>query len=74
MLETYSEATVNNCYFEGNEATDNGGAILVKIRSQLTLSNSIFKLNKANNTGGPIIIQQSMAIIKYCTFLNESAV
>ena len=72
IVETYSEATVENCYFEANKAGDNGGAILVKIRSTITLGNSVFNLNKAKNHGGSISVQHSHIIVKYCTFESES--
>ena len=74
VLETYSEATVYNCLFEANEAADNGGAIFVKTVSFLKLGESILRLNKAKNNGGSILVQNSMAIIKSCTFSDESVV
>ena len=73
MLETYSEAIVQNCTFHSNEAADNGGAILIEIRSQIKLYNSFFKLNKAKNSGGSILVQHSQVIINSCTFLHELA-
>ena len=73
MLETYSEAIVQNCIFHANEAADNGGAIHVEIRSQIKLYNSFFKLNKAKNSGGSILVQHSQIIINSCTFLHELA-
>ena len=74
MLETYSEATLNNCYFEGNEAVDNRGSIYIKIRSKIILINSALKLNKAKNSGGSILIGHSQAIIDSCTVSNELVV
>ena len=45
MLETYSKATVQNCYFAVSEAADNGGAIYMKIRSQIARSQSTVPLS-----------------------------
>ena len=74
MLEIYSKAIINNCYFEGNEAADNGGAIFIKIRSHIIFNNSIFNLNKANNNGGSILVHHSKIIVLSCKFVNESVV
>ena len=72
MFETYSTAILDNCFFEGNEAADNGGAMLAKIRSTVTINNSIFKLNQAYNRGGSIMIQQSKASIRSCSFVEST--
>ena len=74
MLETYSEASLDTCFFEGNEAINNGGAIFIKIRSKILLRSSTLKHNKAKNNGGAILRQHSTAIVKSCTFSNESVV
>ena len=73
MLQIYSKATINNCYFEANEADDNGGAIFVKMRSDLTVFYSILRRNKAQNNGGSILVQHSEAFLMSCSFSNESA-
>ena len=74
MLETYSEATLDTCFFDGNKAADNGGAIYIKIRSKIMLKDSTLKLNKAKNSGGSLLISHSQAIIESCTFSNDSAI
>ena len=74
MLETYSKATLDTCFFESNEAANDGGAIFVQIVSFIKLGNSILKLNKAKYSGGSILVQHSNAIIESCTFSNESVV
>ena len=74
MLKIYSQATLETCYFEGNEAADSGGAIFVKIVSFIKLTDSTFRLNTARKSGGSIRVQHSMAIIESCSFSNESVV
>ena len=71
MLETYSNATINNSSFIGNKPSDDGGAIYGRRRSQIILSNSNFQFNKAWNSGGSILVQHSLVLIKTSTFKND---
>ena len=74
MLETYSSATLSNCSFIENKASDDGGAMYVRRRSQIIISNSNFQFNKAWNSGGSILVQHSLVIIKFSTFENDASV
>ena len=74
MLETYSNATVNDCSFIENTATDDGGAVYSRRRSQLIIVYSYLQSNKALNSGGSILVQHSLAIVSSSTFENESSV
>ena len=71
MLETYSNATINNCSFTRNKATEDGGAIYVRRRSQITIINSNFQFNEVMNSGGSILVQHSFAMIRFSTFETE---
>ena len=71
MLETYSNATISDCIFTKNKASDDGGAIYGRRRSQIRIGNSILKFNKASNSGGSILVQHSLVIIKSSTFNND---
>ena len=73
-LETYSEASIDNCLFEGNEAANIGGAISIKILSVMKLHDSILRHNKAKYSGGSILLEHSRATIESCTFSNESVI
>ena len=71
MLESYSSATIADCSFIQNKATDNGGAIYCRRRSQLIIRNSDLQANNAWNSGGSILLEHSLAIISFNTFQND---
>ena len=67
MLETYSNTTIVNCTFIQNKATDNGGAIYCRRRSQLLINDSW-------NSGGSILVQHSLAIISGGAIHSDSSI
>ena len=71
MLETYSNATITDCSFTKNQASDDGGAIYCRRRSQLTIRYSHLQANNAWDSGGSILVQHSLAIISFSTFEND---
>ena len=74
MLETYSNATIANCTFIKNKATDNGGAIYCRRRSQLIIRHSHLQANNAWSSGGSILVQHSLAIITFSTFEDDISI
>ena len=65
MLETYSNATITYCCFNKNQASDDGGAVYCRRRSQLIIRDSYLQANNAWNNGGAILVQHSLAIISF---------
>ena len=74
MLETYSNATIIDCSFTKNQASDCGGAIYGRRRSQIRISYSYFQFNKAWNSRGSVLVQHSLVVISSSTFDKESSV
>ncbi len=56
FLDSINEATLTNCDFKNNSASDSGGAILADFTDRLTITNSTFSDNRAdtpsNRAGG----------------------
>ena len=73
LVQTYSNATINNCHFTSNQASVDGGAIYIKRRCFVKINNSSFQFNEAENNGGSILVQHSKSQIKSCTFDSDSA-
>jgi fibronectin-binding autotransporter adhesin len=67
-----AKATILDCTFRGNTALFNGGAIFVAINSIARVTGSTFDGNTAT-TGGGIYCFAGLAILKNCTFANNSA-
>ena len=74
LVQTYSNATINNCYFTSNQASSDGGAIYMKRRCFAKINNSSFQFNQAENNGGSILVQHSKSQIESCTFDSDSAI
>ncbi|MBU1368843.1 MAG: right-handed parallel beta-helix repeat-containing protein, partial [Bacteroidetes bacterium] len=66
--------TINNCYFIGNVASDNGGAIqTIDNASPISISNSVFKQNKAGDSGGAINFTRGPGTVTNCFFIGNKA-
>ena len=70
-METYSHATITNGNFTRNKATDDGGAIYCRRRSQITIRDSHLQANEAMNSGGSMLVQLSLVTITLSIFENE---
>ena len=73
MVQTYSNASINSCYFTSNQASSDGGAIYIKRRYFVKINNSSFQSNQAENNAGSILVQHSKSQIESCTFDSDSA-
>ncbi|WP_298499567.1 right-handed parallel beta-helix repeat-containing protein [uncultured Methanobrevibacter sp.] len=71
-IANFGKCDVFDTCFEGNVATQNGGAINTQSRSLLNVSNSRFIRNSAGSDGGAII-NFSRAKIDGCLFLNNKS-
>lgn len=66
--------TINNCYFIGNVADDNGGAIqTIDNASPISISNCVFKQNKAGDSGGAINFTRGPGTVTNCIFIGNKA-
>ena len=71
--------TVSNCIFDGNSASNGGGAIWNDINSTLTITNCTFTGNTASGGnggagGGAVLNRSSNTMsVSRCTFVNNSA-
>ena len=74
LVQTYSNATINSCYFISNQASSDGGAIYIKRRCFVKINNSSFQFNQAENQGGSILVHHSKSQIESCTFDSDSAI
>ncbi|MCF7869443.1 MAG: hypothetical protein K9N09_12190, partial [Candidatus Cloacimonetes bacterium] len=65
---------INNCYFIGNVAGDNGGAIQnVENASPISITNCVFKQNKAGDSGGGITFLRGLGTVTNCFFSGNKA-
>jgi predicted outer membrane repeat protein len=66
--------TINYCYFIGNEAGDNGGAIQnADNASPISITNCVFKQNKAGDSGGGITFLRGPGTVTNCFFSGNKA-
>jgi hypothetical protein len=66
--------TINYCYFIGNEAGDNGGAIQnADNASPISITNCAFKQNKAGDSGGGITFLRGPGTVTNCFFSGNKA-
>ena len=71
----YSEALlyIENCFFRGNFADDNGGAICAKGGLEIANVPSYFESNHAGSRGGAIYATKFIGDVKYATFISNLA-
>ena len=75
ILFLFSNTTIFDCIFTGNEAGRFGGALLISQSSDCTVLNCIFSENNAGIDGGAIAItRQSSALFANCSFTDNVAV
>eukprot|EP00210_Caulerpa_lentillifera_P000356 g349.t1 len=70
-----SDATITDCEFEFNSVQEmdaTGGAISIPYRGKLVLSKSSFFCNTARYGGGIYLRENTNAIIRDCTFSNNT--
>ncbi len=64
---------INNCYFIGNRASDNGGAYFGANAADATITNCTFALNYATDAGGAMGNYDSDPTITNCLFYGNKA-
>ncbi|MGB0429523.1 MAG: Ig-like domain-containing protein, partial [Bacteroidia bacterium] len=70
-IHAATDIIVQNCVFENDSATDDGGAIYMEPATDLTLSNSAFRSNMARWGAGVYV--RGTATISNCEFSNNIA-
>ncbi len=69
-------AYINDCLFEGNACTKNGGAIYVAKKARLNANDSVFEKNSSSNTeygGGAIYFTGSFGDFTNVTFTENTS-
>lgn len=64
---------IRNCYFSGNKALDNGGALVIREDATNTRIISCTFINNQAPNGGAILNQLATTTITGCTFTNNKA-
>lgn len=70
-LYTDCDTELNNCFFEGNSATD-GGGLAIRYDVQVCMNNCTFKNNTITGDGGAIWLWGSTLTIKTANFENTT--
>ncbi len=58
-----STGNITSCFFGGNFAPHNGGAVFVQMNSSVSVTDSVFKENRAEMGGGALVVMYT-AVVK----------
>ncbi len=68
-----STPTFSRCYFGGNQASQDGGALYIDLGSDPRISACVFEANQATYAGGAARVLMSSPVFMSCTFRGNQA-